>query len=149
MAENNNAKCSICDKDYYLCLSCKDTLSLNPWRVHTCNAPHYQIYQIIRGYNTNMYTKDEARTRLKNVNLEDVESFRPHITNIIKDILKEEKSVVKPVEKIVETKIETVIESEVETEKNTVVEDVVKVEESENLVKTAYSRKRNYKVETE
>jgi hypothetical protein len=96
-----------------------------------------------------VYTKDEARTRLKNVNLEDVESFRPHIKKIIKDILKEEKSVVKPVENIVETKVEAVVESEVETEKNTVVEDVVKVEESENITKTVYSRKRNYKVETE
>lgn len=93
MAEKNNAKCSICDKDYYLCLSCKDTLSLHPWRVHTCCSSHYQVYQIIRGYNTGVYDKNEARTKLKNVDLSDLNSFRPHIKKIVKDILRE--SVVK------------------------------------------------------
>lgn len=135
MAEKNNAKCSICDKDYYLCLSCKDTLSLHPWRIHTCSAPHYQIYQIIRGYNTKVYTKDEARTKLKNVNLDDLNSFRPHIKKIIKDILKEEKPAVKTIEKV--ESVDEIIQMEVAEVKEKVVE------------KPVYSRKRNYKVDAE
>lgn len=135
MAEKNNAKCSICDNDYYLCLSCKDALSLHPWRVHTCSASHYQIYQIIRGFNTNMYTKDEARTKLKNVNLDDMNSFRPHIKKIVKDILKEEKPAVKVFEKV---------ELVEETNKA----EVAEVKE-EMVEKPVYSRKRNYKVEVE
>ena len=138
MAEKNNAKCSICDSDYYLCLSCKDALSLHPWRVHTCNASHYQVYQIIRGYNTNVYTKDEARTKLKNVNLDDLNTFRPHIKKIIKDILKEEKPVVKSVEAEI-----------TEVKKEKVAEDAIKTEESGLSVKADYSRKRNYKVDAE
>ena len=138
MAEKNNAKCSICDKDYYLCLSCKDALSLHPWRVHTCSASHYQVYQIIRGYNTNIYTKDEARTKLKNVNLDDLNTFRPHIKKIVKDILKEEK----PVVKAVETEI-------TEVKKEKVAGDAIKIEESGLSVKAAYSRKRNYRVDAE
>lgn len=128
MAEKNNAKCSICDRDYYVCLACKDAMSIHPWKRFTDTSEHYKIFQIVKGYNTNMYTKDEARTKLKNVDLSDLNTFRPHIKSTIKDILKE------PI-------VEAVIAEEV---KPTMVEDEKPVVE-----KTAYSRKKNYKVETE
>lgn len=131
MAEKNNAKCSICGRDYYMCLSCKDKMSAHPWKVF-CDTPnHYQVFQVIRGYNTNVYTKDEARIKLKNINLEDIEYFKPNIKEIVKDILKEEKSVVKIVEKVEEP-----VEVEITTEKVVVDKPVV-------------SRKRNYKVNSE
>lgn len=90
MAEKNNATCSICGKPYFLCLSCKDAIKLSPWKIHTDTSEHYKIFQIIKGYNTKVYTKDEARDRLKNVDLSDLKTFRPHIKSIIEDILKEE-----------------------------------------------------------
>lgn len=139
MAEKNNAKCSICDKDYYLCMSCKDTLSLHPWRVHTCSASHYQVYQIIRGYNTKVYTKDEAKAKLKNVDLSDMNSFRPHIKQIVKDILKEKKPVVQIVEEVVEP---VVLVQPTETE-------AVAIEENVTVEKMVASRKRNYRAEVE
>ena len=139
MAEKNNAKCSICDKDYYLCMSCKDTLSLHPWRVHTCSASHYQVYQIIRGYNTKVYTKDEAKAKLKNVDLSDMNSFRPHIKQIVKDILKEKKPVVQIVEEVVEP---VVLVQPTET-------DAVAIEENVTVEKMVASRKRNYRAEVE
>ena len=139
MAEKNNAKCSICDKDYYLCMSCKDTLSLHPWRVHTCSASHYQVYQIIRGYNTKVYTKDEAKAKLKNVDLSDMSSFRPHIKQIVKDILKEKKPVVQIVEEVVEP---VVLVQPAET-------DAVATEENIAVEKMVASRKRNYRAEVE
>ena len=147
MAENN-ATCSICGKEYYACLSCRDSLKANPWKVHTDTAEHYKVYQIIHGISTGVYTRDEAKEKFKNVDLSDLNGFRPHIKKIIKDILKENKSVVKPiveVDEIVELKVapeENIIE-------NTVVEDVVKVKEPENIVKPTYTRKKNYKVEVE
>lgn len=124
MAEKNNATCSICGKGYYMCLSCRDSAKVNPWKIHTDTAEHYKVFQIIRGYSTNIYTKDEARGRLKNVDLSDLNTFRPHIKQIIEDILKEEK--------VVETIVET-------TEEKGVVDNI------KNIEKTAYSRKRNYK----
>jgi len=104
MAENN-ATCSICGKDYYACLSCRDSLKMNPWKIYTDTAEHYKVFQVVRGFSTNIYTKDEARVKLKNINLDDIESFRPHIKQIVKDILREEVAVKeilteeKPVEK--------------------------------------------------
>ena len=140
MAENN-ATCSICGKEYYACLSCRDSLKVNPWKVHTDISEHYKVYQIIHGVSTGVYTRDEAKEKFKNVDLSDLNSFRPHIKKIVKDILKEEKPVAKSVEKTKSIKTEVA-----EVVKNTVVESVVKTDDVE---KPIVSRKRNYKVEVE
>lgn len=131
MAEKNNATCSICGSPYYLCLSCKDTIKLSPWKIHTDTAEHFKVFQIIKGFSTGVYTKNEAKEKFKNIDLKDMESFRPHIQQIIKDILKEEKkAVVKTIEKVEDAII-------------------VDVEETENIAKPIVSRKRNYKSEAE
>lgn len=124
MAEKNNAHCTICGKPYHVCLSCLDSMRLSPWKIHTDTAEHFKISQIVHGVSTNIYTKDEARTKLKNVNLDDIETFRPHIKKIIEDILKEE------------TIVEVVPEVETPVEKT-------------EVVKPTISRKRNYKVNNE
>ena len=110
MAENN-AVCSICGKEYYACLSCHDSIKVNPWKVFADTSEHYKVFQIVRGYNTGVYTKDEARVKLNNVNLDDMNSFVPNIKKTIKDILKERKPVVKTVEKIEEPIEEPIIEA--------------------------------------
>lgn len=150
MAENN-ATCSICGSGYHLCLSCRDSIQLAPYKMHCCSAPHYQVHQIIHGLSTGVYTKDEAKIKLKNVDLHDVESFRPHIKEIIKNILKEEKPVVKIVEKVkpVVKEVESVETEIAEVKEETVVENVVEVEKTEDVVKPTVSRKRNYKVNNE
>ena len=142
MAENN-AVCSICGKAYHLCLSCSDAIKLHPWKIYTDSQECFKVFQVVRGFSTGVYTKDETREKLQSVDLSNLESFRPHIKKIIKDVLKEDKA-------------EVVVESTEEIE-NTVVEDVVevKVEETkiiknvEDIAKSTVSRKRNYKVETE
>ena len=138
MAEKNNSVCSICGKEYYVCLSCSDAMKLHPFKSFTDTAEHFKVFQVVRGFLTGVYTKDEAKEKLQNVDLKDINSFRPHIKKIIKDVLKEDKVVVETTEKI----------------ENTVVEDIaeVKVEETktvEDVVKPTVSRKRNYKVENE
>ena len=133
MAEKNNAVCDVCGKEYYVCLSCSDAMKLHPYKSFTDTAEHYKVFQVVRGLLTGVYTKDEAKEKFKNIDLKDVDSFKPHIKKIIKDILKEEKVVVDVTEKM----------------KNTVVEDIEEVEIIEDIVKPTVSRKRNYKVEVE
>ena len=141
MIEKNNAVCSICGKAYHLCLSCSDAMKLHPWKTYTDTQECFKAFQVVRGFSTGVYTKDEAKEKLQNVDLKDINSFRPHIKKIVKDILKEEKAVVKAAEKI----------------ENTIVEDIskiteIKVEETdiaEDVVKPTVSRKRNYKVDSE
>lgn len=90
MSEQINAYCTVCGNGYHLCLSCKDKMKLQPWKTFTDTAEHYKIHQIIHGFSTKVYTKDEVRSKLKNVDLSDLETFKPNIKAIIKDVLKEE-----------------------------------------------------------
>lgn len=144
MAEKNNAKCSICGNDYHMCLSCKDAMSAHPWKIHCCTSEHYKVFQIIRGLNTGVYTKDEVREKLQNVNLEDLNTFRPHIKKTIKNILKDKKEIiVEPIESS-----DDVDEVKVDSE-NIEVESAIIEKEIPVVEKTTFSRKRNYKVETE
>lgn len=129
MAEKHNATCKICGKSYYACMSCADTMKLHPFKSFTDTAEHFKVFQVVRGLSTGVYTKDEAKEKFKNIDLSDIESFRPHIKDIIKDVLKEEKVVV-----------EEVITKEIAT-------DEVAVEEV--VAKPTTSRKRSYKMETE
>ena len=138
MAEKNNATCSICGKEYHVCLSCKDSVQLAPWKIHTDTSEHYKIYQIIRGVSTGVYTNEDAKVKFANVDLRDIEFFRPHIKNIIKDILKEEEAVVEVVENPCE-----VDEAKVDEAKAEAVEENVVVE------KPTVSRRRNYRAEVE
>lgn len=87
MAEKNNAVCSICGKGYYMCISCKDTMRLHPWKIYTDTSEHYKIFQIIRGYSTKVYDIKEAQEKLKNVDLSDLEEFNDNIKATIKKIL--------------------------------------------------------------
>lgn len=121
MAEKYNATCSICGRPYYKCISCRDTMALNPWKILCCSAQHYQVHQVIKGLNSGVYTKDEAKNKLKNINI-DIENFKPHIKQIVEDILKEDEPIVEPIVEVVE---EVVVE------------------------KPIYSRKRNYKASEE
>lgn len=88
MATKNNATCSICGKSYHMCVSCKDVINAAPWKKHTCTSEHYKVYQVIHGLSTKVYNKDEAKSKLQNIDLSDLENFRDNIKDIIKDIMK-------------------------------------------------------------
>ena len=133
MAQKNNAYCTICGKPYYVCMSCQDAMRLTPWKIHTDTAEHFKVSQVVHGVSTNVYTKDEAKIKLRNINLDDMDTFKPHIKKIIEDILKEDKPVAKTVEKV---------EKPIEME-------IAKAEESVITEKVVAPRKRNIKVETE
>lgn len=97
MAEKNNATCSICGRGYHKCLSCRDLMRLQPWKDVTDTAECYKVFQVVKGFSTGVYTKDEFKSKLKNIDLSDLENFRDHIKALIKDALKEE-----PVVEVVE-----------------------------------------------
>lgn len=121
MGEQNNAICSICGNGYHLCLSCKDSMKLHPWKMHTDSASCYQVFQVVKGYSTGVYTKEEFKSKLKNIDLSNLENYRDHIKVLIKDALREDEVVV----------------------------ETTQVEEKAVVVKPSYSRKRNYKVNDE
>lgn len=139
MAEKNNATCSICGSPYHVCYSCKDSIRLQPWKIHCCSADCYKTYQAVRGFSTGVYTKDEFKSKLRNIDLSNLENYRQHIKSLIKDVLKEDKIVEDT--PVIEPIVENIAEN------NTVEADVI--EEEIVVEKPVYSRKRNTKVEAE
>lgn len=85
-----NAKCAICDKDYYVCMSCKNRIRLKPWTVYTDTPECYKIFQIIHGYSTGVYTKEETKEKLQNIETINFDNLKENIRKIIEDILFEE-----------------------------------------------------------
>lgn len=90
MAEKNNATCNICGEGYHICLSCKDFIKLQPWKIYCCSSNCYQVFQVVRGYSIGIYDKEEFKSKLKNIDLSNLENYRGHIKNLIKSVLKEE-----------------------------------------------------------
>lgn len=125
MADRKNATCSICGSGYDVCYSCKDYMQLQPWKIHCCSADCYKVFQVVRGHSTGVYTNEEFKSKLQNIDLSNLDNYREHIKTIIKDALKED----------------AVVEPAVE---------VVQVAEEEMIVeKPIVSRRKNYKVEVE
>ncbi len=128
MGEQNNATCSICGSPYHLCLSCKDSIKLHPWKIHCCSPDCYKTFQVVKGYNTGVYTKEEFKSKLKNIDLSNLENYRENIKVLIKDALKEGKEEIvakEPVVSSVSRKRNYKV-NKVEVNKN-VDNDVVKV----------------------
>ena len=113
-----NAYCSICGNGYHQCVSCKDLMALQPYKLHTDTAEHYKIYQILHGYNTGIYDIAEAKAKLQAVDLSDLNKFRDNIQITIGKIMTYEKPVeiksneVKPTFKKGKKKINKIVETE-------------------------------------
>ena len=92
MSEKFNSVCDICGKPYRVCNSCKDIKSFTPWRTITDTMDHYKIFLVLSNY-TN--TKDRARAKqaLETCDLSELETFRPEIKAVIKEIMAEDKIV--------------------------------------------------------
>lgn len=95
MSENNiNAFCSICGRGYHVCNSCLSQKTFKPWRTVTDSIEHYKIYLTIHEYSISKdkeKAKNVARNELNNCDLSELESFKPKIQSIIKEIMEESK----------------------------------------------------------
>ena len=77
--EHLNAECIICGKKYHLC-SCPGEEAWK-WCADTANC--YKIYKIIQDFNDKVITKDEAKDALKEVDLTEYKTFKPHNVKFI------------------------------------------------------------------
>ena len=128
-----NATCAICGKPYNMCYSCDKKNPQLVWKRFCCCPEHYKIYQLVHGYTAGLYTKSEAKRKLKNIDTSDIDELRPHIREILVGIMGNDKKV----EPVVEDKAEPVgVEASVEPV------EPIEAEESSVDVKTHRTRKR-------
>ena len=107
-----NAKCAICGTPYHMCYSCKKNDKTLVWKRFCCCPEHYKIYQLVHGYTTGLYTKSEAKRKLKNIDTSDIDELRSHIREILVGIMGNDKKV----EPVAEGKAESVdVEATVES----------------------------------
>lgn len=137
--KKHNSFCAICGKSYYYCNSCKDTAHLYPYKILTDTSEHYKVFMIIRGYSNGLYTKEETRDKLNNVDISDLETYKENIKDIIKDILK------------INDKVEVVEEKEAKEEKNNIEEINYKLENGNTIstINTTTKTYRPYRVRKE
>lgn len=111
--ENINSYCSICGKGYHLCMTCRSRIKSQPWTVYTDTSEHYKIFLILSAYNSKVYDKEEAKKRLLNVDLSDIENFKDIVKNTIREILDDNaKTTTKKAKKTINKKAEPLIESD-------------------------------------
>ena len=149
MADKINSTCSICGKGYYKCLSCQSELKATPWKQYTDTSEHYKIFQVIRGFNTGLYTKEQAKEKLQAIDLSDLNELRENIKKTINSIMKEEEKSYKVEEPVVEPTI--VVETPVVEERvvETQVVEAPSVKPSYMNRKKKYSEYKTIKVEAE
>ena len=91
---------------------------MKPWKVLTDTPEHYKVHQVISGYRGGIYTKDEAKIALENIDIKDKNTYLDSVKKILDEILKVEKPVeVKTEKKFVKTVTSKKVQPKVE-EKN-------------------------------
>ena len=91
MEKDLNHECIICGVKYHHCDSCNQMSTFTPWRVICDTSEHYQTFMVIKDYQSNIITKDEAKEQLDiiGVTVNDIESFKDSVKDILHDILVE------------------------------------------------------------
>lgn len=79
-------------------MSCKSRIRLKPWTIYTDTPDCYKIFQIIHGFSTGVYSKEEAKEKLKNIDLINFETLKDDIKKVIEDILVKDVTEVQEVE---------------------------------------------------
>lgn len=138
MTNKLNAKCAICGKPYHMCYSCDKKNAQLVWKRFCCCPEHYKIYQLVHGYTTGLYTKSEAKRKLKNIDTSDIDELRPNIREILVGIMGNDKKV----EPVVEDKAESV-------DAEASVEPAEPIETEESSVEPSRRTRKRTTVETE
>lgn len=107
MSKKINHWCIICGKGYHACDSCDEIQSFTPWRKLACSPEHYKLYILLKQYNSNVITKEEAKSMLANIDLTGMKDFKESAKKVLDEILKEDIPVRKSSKK---KTVETVVE---------------------------------------
>lgn len=98
MGETKKATCSICGKQYDLCLSCRKELSIKPWKEVADTENCYKLYMCLLQFNNGHLSKDEAKKQVEKINY-NPEDLRDSVRENLSKILSSPKAVKKSTEK--------------------------------------------------
>lgn len=90
MSTEPNAVCAVCGSKYKICLSCRNTARLTPWRAIADTAGCYKIYMVIHDYTNHKISKKRAGELLKNCAVPS--KLQAHIKAVIDEITESEEN---------------------------------------------------------
>lgn len=82
------ATCIICGKEYDACLSCKDKISLRPWKTVTDTIDCYKLFLVLAQFNKGSLTKDVAKKQLSNIKY-NLDELKEHDKKVVLEIMSE------------------------------------------------------------
>lgn len=79
--------CVICGMHYSYCPNCVDYNSQPRWRFLFHDKNCHDIYNVLNDYGASVITKEQARAKLKALDLTNLNSFRKDFRDQIKEIM--------------------------------------------------------------
>lgn len=92
MTQELNGICSVCGNKYHVCQICEQRKGQwESWKLITDTSEHYQIFVILRDYDSKRITKGQAKELLSSYDLSQKETWNPSIKKILNKIFAEQK----------------------------------------------------------
>lgn len=87
MSKKPNRTCAVCGKEYYYCNTCghKDPA----WKGAYCSEECRDLLPLCVSYNQGRISKEDAKKIIKQMNLEDYNSYVPSVAKILKEVTAE------------------------------------------------------------
>lgn len=111
--KKDNKVCICCGETYKYCNSCAEYASLPQWKNIYDKIECKVIFDVATDYISQSITKEEAREKLNNYDIKNI-NIKESIKNVINEILDGEKIEKKVEEKVVEEVVEPSIKEEKE-----------------------------------
>lgn len=80
--------CNVCGKKYEVCSVCANIKTLNPWRTICDTKEHYQVYIVVKDYNTKIISKSTAKEMLENINFDinTIDEYKKNVQKSLREI---------------------------------------------------------------
>lgn len=85
-------ECVICGTHYSYCPNCVQYNSEPRWKFLFHDKNCHDIYNVLNDYGSNVISKEQARNKLKTLDLTNIKSFRQDFRNQVNDILKQDET---------------------------------------------------------
>lgn len=93
MSKELNGTCVICGNKYHICKICDERKdSWESWKLLTDTSEHYQIFVILRDYDSKRITAEQARELLSSYDLSQKETWNLSIKKILNKIFGKQKN---------------------------------------------------------
>lgn len=95
MEKRDLRTCAVCYSSYKFCPRCSEDANKEPWHFTFCSSNCKNIYDVTSSFEDGRISKDEAASKLKDLDLSKREYFGKSYKDTISKILKTEKVIIK------------------------------------------------------